>query len=399
MRILACSFVAAVCFAMGAQAANAQSLVYMLTYGTTPASFHARFPNGIFGTTPAQRVAMTRQTLKNEIWSASLRDGKRTLLFSDEGMGFEISPAIGGYAVDSTRNVVYVKAVERTWEAPPKRATPGVYETPKGVYGIALDGSRHFRRLFDARENMNALMVNRAGTRLAFGAYENPGVYNLYVYELPSAKLITKTNITAELQTRCGGCLPQESGWLADGTRIFLTLEEGDDDADDAPTGAPLIPGVYLFSEDGKDLGSLPMHAGEMNLPDYKREPSTVPYLIAQAADGTFLFRDFGQKKGPPPKPPIVLDTVLVFTGADFAPQKQLLLAKRGCSGFAFAPDSKFLAFVEDRQLPTYKTERHIWARNLQTGEDKELLMTPPPNPPNSPQPSPSAVILGWLEK
>src|SRR5690348_16156406 len=133
MRILACSFLAALCFAMGAQAASAQSLVYMLTYGNTPSSFRARFPNGIFGTTPAQRVAMTRQTLKNEIWSVSLRDGKRTLLFSDEGMGFEISPAIGGYAVDSMRNVAYVKALERTWEASPKRATPGLYETPKGV--------------------------------------------------------------------------------------------------------------------------------------------------------------------------------------------------------------------------------------------------------------------------
>ena len=42
--------------------------------------------------------------------------------------------------------------------------------------------------------------------------------------------------------------------------------------------------------------------------------------------------------------------------------------------------------------VPTYKTERHIWARNLQTGEDKELLMTPP-------LPNQSAVILGWLEK
>lgn len=384
--------------AVTATAARAQTLVYLVSYTNTPANFRARFPNGIFGTTPEQRVAMTRQTLKNEIWSVSVHDGKRTLLFSDEGMGFEISPAIGGYAVDSTRNVAYVKAVERAWETPPKRATPGVYETPKGVYEIALDGSRRFRRLFDARENMNALMVNRAGTRLAFGAYENPGVYNLYVYELPSAKLIAKTDITKELQTRCAGCLPQESGWLADGKRIFLTLEEGDDDADDAPTTV-LIPGVYLFSEDGKDLGSLPMHAGEMNLPEYKRQPSIAPYLIAQATDGTFLFRDFGQKKGPPPRPPIVLDTVLVFTGADFAPQKQLPLAKRGCSGFAFAPDSKFLTFVEDRQLPTYKTERHIWAKNLQTGEEKELFVVPPPNPPNSPTPHQNAVILGWLEK
>lgn len=396
-RIVACSFFAALCITLGAKAARGQTLVYMVTYVNTPASFRAQYPNGIFGTTQEQRVAMTRQTRKNEIWSVSLQDAKRTLLFSDDGMRFEISPAIGGYAVDSTRNVTYVKAVERAWEGPPKRGTPGVYETPKGVYEVALDGSRRFRRLFDARENMNALTINRAGTRLAFGAYENPGIYNLYVYELPSAKLLAKTNITAELQTRCGGCLPQQSGWLADGKRLFLTLEEGDDDG--VPDNVTIATGVYIFSEDGKDLGMLPVHAGEISLPDYKRETSIAPYLVAQLQDGSYVFRDFALNKNAPMKPPIELQPLLVFTGPDFHTRKVAPLEKLGASSFQLSPDGNFLAFAEDRQLPTYKTQRHIWALNLQTDKEKELFAVPPPNPPASPQPNESATILGWLER
>jgi len=418
IRILVCPFVAAVCIAFCAQAARAQKLVYMVSYsyGSAQARLHAQFPSGIFGTTPEQRVAMTRQTLKNEIWSISLRDGKRTLLFSDENMGFEISPAIGGYAVDSSRNVAYVRAVERTWEAPPTRATPGVYETPKGVYEIALDGSNHFRRLFDATQNMSAALVNAAGTRAAFWGWEDKGGYFLYLRELPSGNLLTRVNITKVLKAHCGDCLPEDVGWLADGKRLFFTMEEGEDDSADTdddttsaaaePTGTPAakqapldVTGTRIISEQGEDLGSFPPHAGEMHSPDYKREISITPYLVGETPNGTYVFRDYGEKNGPQPQAPAVLDGILVFTGADFKPHKQIPLGKRFGSAFALAPDGNLLAFVEDRQLSDYKTERHIWARNLQTGEEKELLVVPPFNPPNSPLLNERAVILGWLEK
>jgi len=395
MRILICSLFAPLCLVMSAPAASAQRLVYMVTFGNTPGSLRAQYPNGIFGMTERQRLAMTRQTLKNEIWSVSLADGKRTLLFSDEGMDFEINPTISGYAVDGTRNVAYVKGVERSWQDSLKRA----YETPKGVYEIALDGSNHFRRLFDVTQNMSAAMVNAAGTRAAFWGWEDKGGYFLYVHELPSGKLLTRANITNILQTRCGNCLPEEAGWLADGN-LYFTMEEGDED-DDADAAAADAPRTRLISERGEDLGSLSMHAGEMNLPDYKREISNAPYLIAQAADGSYVFRDYGEKKGPQPKPPAALDGILVVTGADFKPRRQIPLEKSIGAGLklSLTADGKLLAFVEDRRLQNYKTERHIWAKNLQTGEDKELLAVPPPNPPNSAQPSYSAVILGWLEK
>ncbi|HKF52661.1 MAG TPA: hypothetical protein VKB26_10130, partial [Candidatus Acidoferrales bacterium] len=343
--------------ATGAQATRAQSLVYVLTYGNTPASLRAQFPNGIFGTTPKQRVAMARQRLKTEIWSVSLQGGKRTLLFSDEGTNFELIPTVDmGHSPFVGTNVAYVKGVERSWETAP----PMLYETPPGVYEVSLDGSNRFRRLFDATQNMSPAMVNAAGTRAAFYGWEDKGGYFVYVYELPSAKLLTRANITKLLQAHCGSCLPQQAGWLADGKELFFVLQEGDEDdnVNETPSGAP---GTSLLSEQGGDVGAVPTHAGEMNLPDYKREISIAPYMIAQAEDGSYLFLDYGLKKGPLPKAPIRLDGFLILTGPDFKVRKQIPLGRVGASEFQLTRDGTLLAYAENRELPTYRTEQHFW--------------------------------------
>ena len=65
------------------------------------------------------------------------------------------------------------------------------------------------------------------------------------------------------------------------------------------------VPGTYITAEDGTDLGGIPMHAGQLQLPGYNRESDVTPLLIGQLPDGDYLFRDYGLKKGPLPKPPI----------------------------------------------------------------------------------------------
>ena len=76
--------------------ARAQTLVYSLSYTDTPAGRQARFAN----VSPApglrseeQNLAILRNTRKNEIYSVSVADGKRSLLFSDAGMDLEIAAA------------------------------------------------------------------------------------------------------------------------------------------------------------------------------------------------------------------------------------------------------------------------------------------------------------------
>ena len=385
--------------AAAATAAHAQTLVYLVSYTNTPASFRAKYANGIFPIhpkTPQEQIAISRRTIRNEIWAVSLKDGKRTRLFSDEGTNFELTPAVDMGHSPFAKGSAYLRGMERTLKKVPQQSIPIVHETPQGVYEVSLDGSNRFRRLADATQNMSVAMVNAAGTRAAFYGWEDKGGYFLYVYELPSANLLTRANITTVLQARCGNCQPETSGWMADGKRLFFTLEEGD--VDDEPDSATVAPGVYILSEDGKNLGMLPVHAGQMNLPGYRRETSIAPYLIAQLRDGSYVFRDYALKKNAPMKPPIELQPLLVFTGPDFQTRKVAPIEKLRASSFELSPDGHFLAFVEDRQLPSYKTERHIWTLNLQTGEETELFIVPPPNLPNSPTPNESAFLLGWLE-
>lgn len=396
MRLLKArgTFVVLAWFTLFTPFVHAQELVYTATY---PKTVPAR---GIFtigpATTPQERAMMARRARKNEIWAISLQDGKRTLLFSDEGTNFELIPTVDmGHSPFASGKVAYVKGVERSWRNVPQQALPMLYETPPGIYEVSLDGSNQFRRLFDATQNMSPAIVNATGTRVAFYGWEDKGGYFLYVYELTSGKLLARANIAKILQAHCESCLPQKAGWLADGKTLFFVLQEGDDDdsVNETPSGGP---GTCLLSEQGADLGTVPTHAGEMSLPDYTRETSIAPYLIAQAEDGSYVFLDYGLKKGPLPKAPIRLNGLLILTGPDFKVRKQILLGRWGGSEFQLSRDGTWLAYAENREMPTYITERHFWVRNLQTDEEKELLIVPPANPP---EPKVSVILLGWAVK
>ena len=387
-----------ICVSFFAPGARGQKLVYMVSYTNTPASFRAQFPNGVLGATPEQRVAMVRQRIRTEVWSVSVKDGKRERLFSDGGMSFEIVPGVDmGAPVNGARNVAYVRGIDYAWQGPPKRATQESYEPPSGIYEVALNGSNRFRRLFDAPQNMALATVNAAGTRAAVSGWEDNGAgYFLYVYDLPSGKLLARTDIKKILQAHCGECIPGGAGWFADGKRLFFTMEEGD--ADDPPgPGAEVTPGNYMVSAEGGDLGGFPARTGEVNLQDYWRNPSVAPYLIRQTENGNYVFHDSASKKDLLPRaldPP----AFVVITGADFKIQKQIALGRADASQFELSCDGSLLAFAEDRQLPGYKAQRHLWIRNLQTGEEKEALAAPPANPRNSPNPNVTVTILGWLE-
>jgi hypothetical protein len=71
--------------------ARSHTVVKSLSYVETRASFRARFPNPLsVGRNAAENLAMLRHARKTEIYSVSATDGKRALLFSDEGTNFEL---------------------------------------------------------------------------------------------------------------------------------------------------------------------------------------------------------------------------------------------------------------------------------------------------------------------
>lgn len=364
--------------------ARAQTVIYALSYAETPADLHARFPRGVMGASINDQLAMLRMFRKTEIYSVSMIDGKRSLLFSDEGMNLEIRPT-GATLGD---NKAYITGIMRGWRTTP---TIGANSESPAIYEIDLDGSNRFRRLVEIQTNqLSPALLNPQTKKMMVGGYVSNDKYVVSVYDVPSWKLLHSWKLG---QTHCPDCVPASYGWLADGDRLFFNLDLGADGSEKYD-----VPGAYITAEDGTDLGGMPMHAGQIQLPEYNREEEAAPFLIGQLSDGDYLFRDLGLKKGPLPKAPIEPESFLVITGPDFKSKKQIPLHKANVGSFYLSPSGKYFAYVEERQVPNYRTERHLWGINLESGAEKEMLVIPPSNPLTFQEPNVSFTILGWLD-
>ena len=381
-----------VSFLFSLSPARAQSLIYAVSYRETRASFQARFPTGALGASNKEKLAMLRSSRKTEIYSVSIIDGKRTLVFSDQGMNFEINPANPASAAGKA----YVIGVEREWRTVPN---PGAYAEPPAIYEISLDGANKFRKLFQVLPNQTAIQFNREASKAAFETFED-GKYVVFVYDVPSWKLLHKWELTSLVNAHCPACLPTSFGWLADGKRLFLNLDFGaEDDDDDSASTAPKVqnlPGTYLASDDGADFGALLPDTIHLEFPGYAKQSNTIPYLIGQLPDGSYVFRDFALRKDPAPKPPVELEPLIVQIAPDFNVRQLVPLKKLRLGNYAMSALGRYLAYVEDRQIPNYRTERHLWAKDLQSGAETELFAAPPPNPPSSPEPNVTLTIVGW---
>lgn len=371
------------CLAVCTCAARAQTLVYSVSYADTHASFHAHFANvSPFpgGRTHDENLTMMRHTRKTEIYSVSMLDGKRTLVFSDEGPHFDIRPT----GDVSSNGKAYVVGFFRDWQTTP---IPGVHED-QGYYEIPLDGSNHFRKLADAPQSARNVGLNTQGTKAALVNFANEK-YVVSIYSVRDWKLLSTWDFGKVMQTHCPDCTPTSSGWLADGNRLYVSLVVNGEDDDD--TAKADHPGTYILSQDGADLGAIPAMTGAFQLAGYFHPNFIERQFIGQLVDGRYLFLDYGVKQG---KHPAQTEPFLVMAGTDGKLQKILPL-KFPVGGY-ISPSGKFLAYIELRQTPDYRSELHLWVKNLDTGEDKELISTLP-GPTSSPEPNSTISILGWI--
>jgi hypothetical protein len=373
-------FAIVVCLLFCAQA-RAQTLVYSLSYTDTAASRQARFANvspapGL--RTEAENVAMLRNTRKNEIYSVSLADGKRSLLFSDDNMHLEIR-AWG--SVSGTAKA-YTTGVWRERRATP---TPGFY-SDDGIYEIDLDGSNRFRKLADDQKKGRPAL-NLQGTKAAFVSWGD-GKFTASIYAVPDWKLLAAWDFAKLVQTRCPTCVPASYGWMGDGNRLYVELVLGAADGD--PAEKADHPGTYIFSGEGADLGTIPAETAAFEVPGYFH-PEVDRHFLDQLPDGRYLFLDYRAKQGGSGK----TETFLVISGPDAKLQKAIPM-KFPFDGY-ISPSGRYLAYVEHRTTPDYRSELHLWVTDLQSGEEKELASTSPSNPPSSPEPNVTLSVLGWL--
>jgi hypothetical protein len=371
---VALAFVA--CLLLCAQA-RAQTLVYALSYSETQASSRARFAN----VSPApglrsevENIAMLRNTRKNEIYSVSVTDGKRSLLFSDEGMHLEIRPA----GAVSPTGKAYTSG---TWRERRTTPIPGFY-SDDGIYELTLDGSNHFRKIADDQKQGRAVL-NPQGTK---AAAESADDKSIFIYRVADWKLLATLDLEKLAKTHCPDC-SASYGWMADGNRLHVELVGGEEE--DAKADHP---GAYILSEDGADLGAIPADIGSFHVAGYIHSNFIERQFQGQLPDGRYLFLDYGAKQG---KSPGQTEPFLIISSNDSMPQKTFPL-KFAIGGF-ISPSGKYLAYIERRTTSDYRSELHLWVKNLETDEDKELASFPPPAPPSSPEPNQTIFILGWM--
>jgi len=292
-----------------------------------------------------QRQASHASRLPKDRYLFRLHDRwKSSLLFSDEGMNLEIKPT--GATVGA--NKAYITGIMREWRTTPN---PGANAEPLALYEVNLDGSDRFRRLVEIQKDQSPALLNPQTKKMVFGGFVSNNKYVVSIYDVSTWKLLRSWELG---QTHCPNCVPASYGWLADGDRSFFNLDLEDDQSNSHD-----VPGTYLTAENGTDLGGIPMHAGQLQLPGYNREEEANPSLLGQLRDGDYLFRDLGLKKGPLPKPPIAPESFLVITGPDFKSKKQIPLQKVGISSFYLSPSGQYMAYVEERQISNYRAERH----------------------------------------
>ena len=369
---------------LGCPRAQGQALIYALSYADTPASLHGRFPTGALGASTADKLAMLRRFRKTEIYSYSPANGKRKLLFSDEALNLEIQPT--GPVFGS--GTAYVVGVVREWRTGP---TPGAYSDPPALYEIDLAGSKRWRRLEEMQPNQAPAVLNLRGNKAAIESTRNDE-YVVSIYEVPAWRLLSRWELGRLTRKHCPDCLPMSFGWLS-GDKLFFDLDLGDDDSIDEKHHN--VPGIYVASESGQDLGGFPAKIPQSNANTPALPQGVGHRFLAELANGDYLFeecRTIERSRGIAPQ------CFLVVSGANSAKPRRFSIHPRFPAGTQIAPSGEFIAFVEDRTTPQYRTERHVWVMDLESGKETEVYAAPPPGLPTALEPNVTVSILGWAE-
>ena len=368
----------------GCASTQGQALIYALSYADTPASLHARFPTGALGASTADRLAMLRRFRKTEIYSYSPANGARKMLFSDEALNLEIQPT--GPVFGSS--AAYVVGVVREWRTAP---TPGAYSDPAALYEIALDGSKRWRRLEEIQPNQAPAVLNMRGNKAAVESTLKDQ-YVISIYEVPAWKLVSRWELARLTRKHCPDCLPMSFGWLS-GDKLFFDLDLGDEDSIDEKHHN--VPGIYVASESGEDLSSFPPKIPKSGANTPAVAPGTGRRFLAELANGDYLFEEWRaieQSHGTRP------ECFLVVSGTNSAKPRRFPIHPRFPAGTQVAPSGKFIAFVEDRTTPDYRTERRVWMMDLESGKETQVYAAPPPGLPTALDPNVTVSILGWSE-
>jgi hypothetical protein len=374
--------VAIVFLALFPHQATGTSLVYSLSYQETPESRRAHPPGYYNPANIPESLIRVRYYSKTDIFLVSMPDAKTSRVFSDEGPYFEIIP--GEMVV--AENKAYASGIERQWLG---GSTPGVYAGRPAVYELALDATNKYRKLFEIQQEADygaaRLFISPSGTKIGYvSVLKQKNI--VFIHDVATGTLLKSWDVT-NLFRQCFDCAINSVGWLADGNRLFFSIDFG------VESGPQSRVGTYVVSEDGAALGRLPLQQGRLQMQDYRNPTGTAPVLIGQSPEGNYIFEDFAQKKtGSQPQ------RFLVITTPEGKVLGQIpLRTSYGIEPHNLSRSGKSVAYSDPRSK-NYQPEEHVWGMNLETREEKELI-TIPARTIHSSEPKVTVTILGWLDE
>lgn len=210
--------------------AQTARLIYSLSNKETPQSqlAHPSKPYNVVTASIPEKLMKLRGYTKTEIFSVTMADTKRSLVFSDEGPYFEIIPGSFQGSMVVAGGKAYASGIEREWQTGP---TPGANGWRPSVYELTLDGSNKYRKLFEIQQPGDyfaaLLFISPSGTKIGY-----PGAVGqkemVFIHDAATGKLLQSFDIT----NLCPDCPYITMGWLADERRLFLlngtyTVTEG----------------------------------------------------------------------------------------------------------------------------------------------------------------------------
>jgi hypothetical protein len=378
--------VAIVFLALFAYQATGTSLVYSLSYQETRESRRAH-PSGYNIRSVPESLMMVRNYSKTDVFLVSMPDAKTSRVFSDEGPYFEIIPPgmFGGPgAMVVAENKGYASGIERGG------SVTGIYSGRPAVYELALDASNKYRKLFEVQQEAAyaaaRLFISPSGTKIGYVSVLKQ--HNIvFIHDVATGTLLKSWDAT-NLFRQCSDCDIGSVGWLADGNRLFFSLDFGEE------SGPQSKVGTYVVSEDGGALGRLPLEQGELQMQDYISATGTAAVLLGQSPEGNYIFEYFARKKTGSSQPQMFL---VIATPERKVLGQIPLHTSLGIGPHELTRSGKFVAFSDPRSK-NYEREEHVWGLNLETREEKELITLPARTIPSS-EPTVTLNILGWLDE
>jgi hypothetical protein len=205
----------------------------LLLVGASPAGAGERLLYAVVHKGPAFDASHT------EIYSVDPASGERRLLFSDEDLPIVLLqhlyvfhfPVAGG-------GRIFAHAADR--------GAPGPLLGIGGIYEIATDGIRGYRRVagVEGDQSLGDLIADPAGARVGYVERTGRREY-LFLLDAGSGRMLRKLDVTGMILD----CEVSSAGWDPQSGRLYLSAAAGDDDVTSEASRSRA--GTYVIDETG----------------------------------------------------------------------------------------------------------------------------------------------------